>query len=182
MVAIHARLTVVARCTPPNSAHVGSDHGDHGGSRRARPHADQLVCEITGGQPGPRYVLDAGSHAWTQEAPRSYLAAAPKSRQVQPLLGWPVGRSSLQPSAVVSTLSWARLSRPAPAGTATLLRSTGGCLRLRSKWRAQALPEMSPAPRGRRPVSRSQAPARATSRLLPAARRKRRARTARMSR
>src|SRR5215469_4924755 len=56
------------RCTPPNSAHVVSDRGDRGGSRRARPHADQLVCEITGGQPGPRYVLDAGSHAWTQEA------------------------------------------------------------------------------------------------------------------
>jgi hypothetical protein len=97
----------VPRCTPLNSAHVVSDDGDRGGSRRARPHADLLVCEITGGRPGLRYVLDAGSHAWTHK-PGSYLVAAPKSRQVQPLLGWPVGQSSLQPPAVVvSTLSWA---------------------------------------------------------------------------
>ncbi len=47
---------------------------------------------------------------------------------------------------------------------------------------AQAWPTVSPAPRGRRPVSRSQAPARATSRRLPAARRRRWAKRARMSR
>jgi hypothetical protein len=42
-----------------------------------------------------------------RKKPGNYLVAAPKSRQVQPFLGWPVGESSLQPPAVVSTLSWA---------------------------------------------------------------------------
>src|SRR6266516_3344051 len=73
------------------------------------------------------------------------------------------------------------MTRPALAGTAALPGSAGRWLLLRSEGRAQARPKVSLAPGGRRPVSRSQAPARAASRLPPAARRRRRARRARTS-
>jgi len=73
-------------------------------------------------------------------APGNYLAAAPMPGRVRLLLSWPVGQSWLPPMVVVLTLSWAWMTRPALAGTAALLRSTGRWLRLRSEGRAQTLP------------------------------------------
>jgi hypothetical protein len=40
-------------------------------------------------------------------APGNYLAAVPKPRRVQLLVGWPVGQGSLQLPVVVSALPWA---------------------------------------------------------------------------
>src|SRR5262249_14477010 len=68
------------------------------------------------------------------------------------------------------------MTRPTPAGTATLWRSTSRWPPPRPKCRVQALPTVSPAPRKSRPVSRRQAPARATSQLQRAARRRQRVR------
>ena len=98
------------------------------------------------------------------------------------LPGRPISHSWLWPPVVLRALPWDGMTRQTPAGTTTPVRSAGRRRPPRPERRAQALPEMSPALRSRRPVSRSQAPARATSRLRAAARRRRRASRARTSR
>src|SRR6059058_3037023 len=79
------------------------------------------------------------------------------------LPGGPISHSWLWPPVVLRALPWDGMTRQTPAGTTTPVRSAGRCRPPRPEWRTQALPEMSPALRSRRPVSRSQAAAGATA-------------------